>query len=50
MMVWGALVMAEQVLKNSDRPELKQLANDILTSQQAEIDQMTQWEKDWYGL
>jgi uncharacterized protein (DUF305 family) len=46
----GALVMAEQVLKNSDRPELKQLANDILTSQQTEIDQMTQWKKDWYGL
>jgi uncharacterized protein (DUF305 family) len=46
----GALVMAEQVLKNSDRPELKQLANDILTSQQTEIEQMTQWKKDWYGL
>jgi uncharacterized protein (DUF305 family) len=44
----GALVMADQVLKNSDRPELKQLANDILTSQQAEIDQMKQWKKDWY--
>jgi uncharacterized protein (DUF305 family) len=45
----GALVMAEQALERSDRPELKQLSQDILTSQQAEIDQMTQWKKDWYG-
>ncbi|MBW4465017.1 MAG: DUF305 domain-containing protein [Pegethrix bostrychoides GSE-TBD4-15B] len=45
----GALDMANQVLKNSDRPEIRQMAQDILTSQQAEIDQMQQWRKDWYG-
>lgn len=45
----GALVMAEQVLAHSDRPELKALATQILTSQQTEIDQMQQWRQDWYG-
>ncbi len=45
----GALDMANQVLKNSDRPEIRQMAQDILISQQAEIDQMQQWRKDWYG-
>lgn len=46
----GALEMAEQALKNSDRPEVKQLSEDIVTSQQAEIDQMTEWKKEWYNL
>ncbi len=45
----GALDMANQVLKNSDRPEITAMAQAILTSQQAEIDQMKQWRKDWYG-
>lgn len=45
----GALVMAEQGLKNSDRPEIQQVSNDILKTQQVEIDLMNQWKKDWYG-
>ncbi|ELR97718.1 DUF305 domain-containing protein [Gloeocapsa sp. PCC 73106] len=45
----GALIMAEQAITNSDRPELQQLAEDILTSQQQEINQMTQWRQQWYG-
>lgn len=45
----GALVMAEQVLQKSDRPELRALAETILTTQQAEIDQMEQWRQAWYG-
>ncbi len=44
----GALEMAKQALKNSDRPELQQLSKDILRSQQVEIDLMNQWKKDWY--
>ncbi len=44
----GALVMAQPVLEKSDRPELKQLAQAILTSQQKEIDQMKQWKTEWY--
>lgn len=45
----GALTMAEQVLEKSDRPELRQLAQTILDTQQAEIDQMQQWRQAWYG-
>lgn len=44
----GALVMAQDVLSKSKRPELKKLAQEILTSQQKEIDQMKQWRKAWY--
>jgi uncharacterized protein (DUF305 family) len=44
----GALVMAKDVLSKSKRPELKQLAQEILTSQQKEIDQMKQWRQAWY--
>lgn len=44
----GALTMAQNALTNSKRPEVKQLAQDIITSQQAEIDQMKQWRQAWY--
>jgi uncharacterized protein (DUF305 family) len=45
----GALVMAKDALSKSTRPEIKQLNQSILTSQQAEIDQMQQWRKAWYN-
>jgi uncharacterized protein (DUF305 family) len=45
----GALTMAKEALEKSDRPEIKQLAQAILESQQKEIDQMKQWRKEWYG-
>jgi uncharacterized protein (DUF305 family) len=45
----GALTMAKEALEKSDRPEVKQLAQAILDSQQQEIDQMTEWRKVWYG-
>jgi uncharacterized protein (DUF305 family) len=45
----GALDMAKQALQKSARPEVTKLAQDILSSQQKEIDQMQQWRKDWYG-
>jgi uncharacterized protein (DUF305 family) len=45
----GALVMAKDALSKSQRPEVKKLAQDILTSQQQEISQMKQWRKDWYN-
>jgi uncharacterized protein (DUF305 family) len=41
--------MAKDVLMKSTRPEMKQLARNILTSQQKEIDQMKQWRKAWYA-
>ncbi len=45
----GALVMAKDALSKSTRPEIKQLNQDILTSQQAEITRMKQWRKAWYN-
>lgn len=44
----GALTMAEDALSKSKRPEVKQLAQAIATSQQAEIGQMKQWRQAWY--
>lgn len=44
----GALTMAQDALAKSQRPEVKQLAQDIITSQQAEIDQMKEWRQTWY--
>jgi uncharacterized protein (DUF305 family) len=44
----GALVMAEDALKKSKRPEMKKLSQEILTSQKQEIEQMKQWRKAWY--
>jgi uncharacterized protein (DUF305 family) len=44
----GALVMAQEVLDKSKRPELIKLAKGILTDQQKEIAQMKLWRKQWY--
>ena len=44
----GALVMAEDALKKSKRPEMKKLSQEILTSQKQEIEQMKEWRKTWY--
>jgi uncharacterized protein (DUF305 family) len=44
----GALVMAQDALSKSKRPEIKKLAQEIVTSQQKEIDQMKQWRQAWY--
>ncbi len=44
----GAVVMAEQVLATSKRPELIKLANDIITAQTAEIKMMSDWQKAWF--
>jgi uncharacterized protein (DUF305 family) len=45
----GALTMAQDVLSKSQRPEMKQLAENIITSQQKEIDRMKQWRQAWYN-
>jgi uncharacterized protein (DUF305 family) len=46
----GALTMAQDVLSKSKRLEIKRLAENIITSQQKEIDRMKQWRKAWYDL
>jgi uncharacterized protein (DUF305 family) len=45
----GAVTMGKDSLKKSTRPEMQKLAQTIITSQQSEIDMMTQWRKKWYG-
>ena len=44
----GAINMAQDALSKSKRPEIKQLSQQIATSQQAEIEQMKQWRQAWY--
>lgn len=45
----SAIMMAQEILTTTQRPELRQLANDIITAQQAEIDQMAAWRAEWFG-
>jgi len=45
----GAWVMAEDLKTKSSRPEMQTLAADIISAQQAEIDQMKTWRQSWYG-
>ena len=44
----GAVTMAEDALSKSKRPEIKQLAQEIVKAQEKEIDQMQQWRQAWY--
>ncbi len=45
----GAVEMAEAVLATSKRPELIQLANEIISAQTKEIEMMKQWETEWFA-
>ncbi|MEH1902919.1 DUF305 domain-containing protein [Nostoc sp.] len=45
----GAVTMAKDVLSKSQRPEIKQLAQEIIKAQNTEIKQMQQWRKAWYN-
>jgi len=44
----GAVVMAQMVLETSSRPELRQLATEIITAQNKEIEQMKNWGVLWF--
>jgi uncharacterized protein (DUF305 family) len=46
----GAIMMAKDAEQKSKRPEIKALSQAILTSQQAEINQMKAWKKAWYKM
>jgi uncharacterized protein (DUF305 family) len=45
----GAVMSAQMMVADSTRPELRDLAQRVITSQQREIDQMRQWRQEWYG-
>jgi uncharacterized protein (DUF305 family) len=42
-----AVMMANMLLQGTNRPEMKQLAKDIINAQTKEINQMRQWYTDW---
>jgi len=45
----GAMLLAEQVSKNTARAEMKELAQNILKDEPGAIDELYAWKKDWYG-
>ena len=45
----GAVMSAQMMIADSTRPELRDLAQRIITVQQREIDQMQAWRQAWYG-
>lgn len=44
----SAISMAQGAIAKSKRPEIKQLAQEIVKAQEAEIKQMKQWRQAWY--
>jgi len=44
----GAIAMAQQVRVESERPELRALAEEIIDAQVAEIGQLESWRVEWY--
>ena len=45
----GAVEMAQTLLRNTERPELIKLGNNIITAQTEEIEMMRQWRKNWFN-
>ncbi len=44
----SAIEMAQVALENSDNPKMKELAQNIISAQKREIEQMKQWRQQWY--
>jgi uncharacterized protein (DUF305 family) len=44
----SAIYMAQVALEESKIPEIKELAKNIVSAQQEEIEQMMQWREAWY--
>lgn len=45
----GAIEMAEELLEQTERPELVKLANDIIDSQSNEVEMMKGWLQEWFN-
>ena len=45
----GAIDMAKDAELKSKRPEILNLANEIIEAQEKEIEMMREWKKLWYG-
>jgi len=46
----GAIDMARIALERAEREEVRRLAEEIITVQQAEIEQMRTWQREWFGV
>ena len=44
-----AIYSAQHMISGSPRPEMRELADDIVESQTEQIDQMRAWREEWYG-
>jgi uncharacterized protein (DUF305 family) len=44
----SAIEMAEVAFEKSKNPRIKELAENIMSAQKREIEQMKQWRKEWY--
>jgi len=45
----GAIDMATMAQQMAEHQEIKDLADSIITAQQAEIEQMQEWQQTWFG-
>lgn len=45
----GAILLAEQLGKNTARPEMQALAQNILVDEPKAIAELYSWKKEWYG-
>lgn len=45
----GAITMVQSALEQSERDEIRTLAEAVVRDQQSEIDQMRGWLQEWYG-
>lgn len=45
----SAVAMAQVALERAEHAELRQFADDMISAQQAEIQQMRDWRKAWFG-
>ena len=44
----GAIMSSEHMISDSERPELRQLADNIQQSQSEQVRQMQEWREEWY--
>lgn len=45
----GAMLLAEQLGKNTTRPDLQELSQNILNDEPKAIDELYAWKQEWYG-
>jgi len=45
----GAVAMAEELLEQTDRTELLEFGNDIITHQSEEVEKMQGWLEEWFN-